>query len=253
MKKIIFVVLLAFSMSQVRAQWEYETHEVQKPKEDRHFRIPLIGETAPSFVAQSTNGEINFPSDYGRKWKVLFSHPQDFTPVCTSELLELANLQTEFEKLGAELVCISADALDTHVQWKKAMEGITYKDREPVKIKFPIIDDENLAVSKMYGMIHPETNTHRDVRGVFIINPDDVIQAIYFYPMQVGRNTDELVRVLTALKTTYKEKVMTPANWKAGNDVLIPYPPREVETNPQAVPEGYYNLSWFMWYKKANN
>jgi peroxiredoxin 2/4 len=251
MKKILLFVILVISASQLWSQNEIKPVNQGNPAEDRNFRIPLIGENAPVFTAQSTSGEITFPTDYGRKWKILFSHPQDFTPVCTTELLELANLQTEFDKLGVKLVCISADALDTHVQWKKAMEGLVYKDRNPVKIKFPLVGDDDLTISKQYGMIHAATNTHKDVRGVFIIDPNDIIQAIYFYPMNVGRSTDELLRMVTALKKARDEKVSTPANWKAGNDVIIPYPPDKVDpNNPQTIPDGYTNLSWFVWFRK---
>ena len=221
-------------------------------KEDRNFRIPLIGEKAPSFTAESTNGKVNFPRDYGRSWKILLSHPADFTPVCTSEILELANLQREFEKLGVEIVVVSADPVDTHKQWKKAMEDLSYKDREMVKIGFPLVEDENLAISKKYGMVHPLTNSTKAVRGVFIIGPDNTVEAIYFYPMSVGRNTDELVRMVTALQTTATEDVMTPANWRAGNDLLLSVPPKSDPNNPNVVPDGYYSLSWFMWYKKSN-
>ena len=224
-------------------------------KENRNFRIPLIGESAPAFTANSTSGVVNFPSDYGRSWKILFSHPQDFTPVCTSEILELANLQKEFDKMGVKIVVVSADPLETHVQWVKAMEGLSYKDREPMKIKFPIVDDENLSVSKQYGMIHPATNSTKAVRGVFIVSPDNIVDAIYFYPMNVGRNTEELIRMVSALQTTASATVqsMTPANWQTGNDLLIAVPPKADPKNPGATPDGYYNLAWFMWYKKATN
>ncbi len=251
MKKIFLIVVIALSVTQLWSQSSAKTSS-KDVMEDRNFRIPLIGETAPSFTASSTDGVINFPGDYGRKWKILFSHPQDFTPVCSSELLELANLQSEFDKLGVKIVVVSADPLDMHEQWKKALEGISYKDRGPEKIKFPIVDDENLDISKKYGMIHPATNSTKAVRGVFIIDPDNIVDAIYFYPMNVGRNTDELIRMVTALQVTSNKtaKVMTPANWNAGNDLLIAVPPST--DNSSAAPEGYYNLSWFMWYKKAN-
>ncbi len=251
MKRILLFVVLLLSVTQLWSQGELVPATKEQSKEDRNFRIPLIGEQAPTFTAESTNGIINFPGDFGRKWKILFSHPQDFTPVCTSEILELANLQSEFDKLGVKVVVVSTDALATHVQWKKAMEGLSYKEREPVKIKFPLVDDQSLVISKEYGMIHAASNTTKSVRGVFIIDPDNVIQAIYFYPSSVGRNTDEIVRMITALETTSADKVMTPANWKAGNDVLIPFPPKTDPANPEAVPAGYYNLAWFMWYKKA--
>jgi peroxiredoxin (alkyl hydroperoxide reductase subunit C) len=166
--------------------------------------------------------------------------------------LELANLQNEFDKLGVKLVVLSTDPLATHVQWKKALEEIKFKGRAPVKIKFPLVDDETLKVSKMYGMIHSSSNTTKDVRGVFIVDPDDVVQAIYFYPENVGRSTEELVRTVTALKTTYKEKVLTPADWKAGNDVLFPYLPKPGDTKAAGNPGDFYDVAWFMVYKKLN-
>lgn len=258
MKKVILLSLLLFSMAQVWAQGETELVEIRQKQSDenRNFRIPLIGEKVPSFIAESTNGIIHFPSDFGRNWKILFSHPADFTPVCSSEILELANLQNEFDKLGVKLVVISADPVETHKQWKKALEQIEYKGRAPVKIKFPLVDDEFLIVSKMYGMIHAATNTTRDVRGVYVIDPDNVLRIIYFYPMEIGRSTEELIRTVTALQVTAKDKVATPADWHAGNDVIVPYHPNQ-ETEGAilntTMPEKYYQVAWFMWYKKLDD
>lgn len=237
---MVLFVALVFSLSQVWAQ---------EKEPERNFRIPLIGEEAPSFTAESTTGVINFPADFGRNWKILFSHPQDFTPVCSTEILELANLQNEFDKLNVKLVVLSSDPLSTHVQWKKALEEVQFKGRTPVKIKFPLVDDENLTVSKMYGMIHSKSNTTKDVRGVFIIDPNDIVQAIYFYPENIGRNTEELIRTVTALKISSKEKVLTPADWKAGNDVLYPYLPKD-EDKKEGNLDDYYNVTWFMTFKK---
>jgi peroxiredoxin (alkyl hydroperoxide reductase subunit C) len=253
MKKAMLSVVLVFMVTQLWSQDLRPAPESQSEEAKRTFRIPLLGETAPSFTAESTEGTLNFPTDYGRSWKVLFSHPQDFTPVCTSEILELANLQEKFKDFNVKLAVVSTDPLDMHHQWKKAMEEIEYKERSGVKIKFPIIDDDKLAISMKYGMIHAPTNTTKDVRGVFIIDPDDVIRAIYFYPTQVGRSTDELLRTLTALQTTYKKDLMTPADWRAGDDVLVPFLPKVDPAQPEVVPEGYYKLAWFMWYKKAGN
>jgi peroxiredoxin (alkyl hydroperoxide reductase subunit C) len=250
MKKLVIILLCVFSVTKLWSQ-DPMLFEPQKPVEDRNFRIPLIGETAPSFKAESTNGEIKFPGDFGNSWKILFSHPQDFTPVCTTELLELANLQSQFDKMDVKLIAVSTDQLSKHEQWKKAMESLTFKDRAAVKIDFPLVADENLAVSKKYGMIHAATNTTRDVRGVFIISPDNIIKAIYFYPMAVGRSTDELLRMVAALERTTADKVMTPANWKAGDDVMIPAIPRADASQGELASEGIYNLNWFMWYKKA--
>jgi peroxiredoxin (alkyl hydroperoxide reductase subunit C) len=253
MKKLMIIVLFVFSVTKLWSQdpFLYELYDEPKPVEDRNFKIPLIGDAAPSFTAESTNGKIKFPSDFGNSWKILFSHPQDFTPVCTTELLELANLQGQFDKMSVKIVAISTDRLDTHEQWKKAMEGLLYKDNKTVKIDFPIVADEDLSVSKKYGMIHPESNTTKDVRGVYIIDPKNVIRAIYFYPKEVGRNTDELIRTVTALERTSSDNVMTPANWKAGDDVLIPTIPKFGATPDELASEGIYNLSWFLWYKKA--
>lgn len=245
MKKIFvisFMVLLTAPL------WSQEDPFLFNPPKNSSpgFRIPLIGERAPNFTAESTNGIINFPADYGNKWKILFAHPQDFTPVCTSEILEIADLQKEFDDLGVQVVIVSTDSLATNEQWKKSMEELRFKDRQPMKINFPFVSDKDLTVSTEYGMISEKLNTTKSVRGVFIIDPDNIIQAVYFYPMAVGRNIDEIVRTVTALEKTKADHVLTPANWRAGNDVLIPVPPNT--SNP---PQGYYNLSWYMWYKKA--
>ena len=253
MKKILLFVVTSLFVTQIWSQSESASSTQTVTKEDRNFRIPLIGESAPSFTAESTNGTINFPIDFGRKWKVLFSHPQDFTPVCSTEILELANLQDEFDKLGTKLIVISTDALETHVQWKKSMETLNLNNKGSVKIKFPLVDDANLVVSKEYGMIHPSSNTTKSVRGVFIIDPDNIIQAIYFYPKSVGRNTDELLRMITALQATSSGKVLTPVNWRAGNDLLIPIPPKiDPITGKTSVPDGFYSPIWYLWYKKAS-
>lgn len=252
MKKILLFIIVSVFVTQLWSQSVPVSSEKQVSKEDRDFRIPLIGESAPSFTAESTSGIINFPNDFGRKWKVLFSHPQDFTPVCTTEILELANLQEEFDKLGTKLIVISTDALETHVQWKKSMETLNLNNKGSVKIKFPLVDDANLVVSKEYGMIHPTSNTTTSVRGVFIIDSENIIQAIYFYPKNVGRNTDELIRMVTALQTTASGNVLTPVNWKAGNDLLIAIPPKTDAAGSTSVPDGFYSPIWYLWYKKAS-
>jgi peroxiredoxin (alkyl hydroperoxide reductase subunit C) len=251
MKKILLFIVTGLIVTNLWSQSESMSSTQPKTKEDRNFRIPLIGESAPSFTAESTNGTINFPGDFGRSWKILFSHPQDFTPVCTTEILELANLQDEFDKLGIKLVVVSTDELDTHVQWKKSMESLNLNNTGGVKIKFPLVSDENLAISKEYGMIHPASNTTKSVRGVFIIDPGNIIQAIFFYPKSVGRSTDELIRMVIALQTTSSGKVLTPVNWKAGNDLLVPIPPKTDKTGKTIVPEGFYSPIWYLWYKKS--
>jgi len=215
-------------------------------------KIPLIGSTAPSFSANSTNGKIKFPDDFGKNWKILFSHPQDFTPVCSSELIELAHLQGEFDKLGVKLAIISTDNVETHNLWKAHLEEIDYQGRGTQKINFPIIDDQSKDGSKLYGMLHEPVSSNKDVRGVFIIDPNNVVQAINFYPMQVGRNMDEIVRMVEALQTVTASKVLTPANWEKGDDVMVPYYPytkEQLAENP-ALKDEYYSMGNRMWFKK---
>lgn len=240
MKKIVLLataVILATGLSMAQAD------------EDKNFRIPLIGEKAPSFSAKTTNGDLVFPDDFGSRWKILFAHPQDFTPVCSSELLELAHLQKEFDRLGVKLAVISTSPLETHEVWKKALEEVSYKGQPATKIKFPLIDDDNKLISRQYGMIHPSISGTKSVRGVFVIDPDNVIQAIYFYPMNVGRNSEELLRSVVALQTA-DDVHMTPADWNLGEDLMVAVPP-VTDQRTENVPDGFYKLTWFMWYKKA--
>ncbi len=185
--------------------------------------IPLIGSKAPSFTAQSTKGEITFPGESVSTWKILFSHPRDFTPVCSSELLELAQQQEEFKKLGVQIFVVSTDALSQHKDWVNSLNSVKYKDRAPVAIDFPLIDDQNKKIAGLYGMLHADASTTSTVRGVFIVDPNDKIRYIGFYPMEVGRNLDEIVRTVEALQTADKHKVIIPANWKPGEDVFLPY------------------------------
>jgi peroxiredoxin (alkyl hydroperoxide reductase subunit C) len=220
--------------------------------EGRHFRIPLIGEQAPSFTTESTLGTINFPFDFGSNWKVILSHPMDFTPVCSTELIEMANLQNEFEKIGVKIITVSTDPLETHRQWKKALEQIEYKEYPRQKINFPIVDDSNLVISKLYGMIHLESDNNRDVRGVFIIDPDNKIRAEFFYPQEVGRNLNELLRTIIALQTADRNNVMTPANWNTGNDVLVPFPLKADMSVMNKESGEYYQFSWFLIFKKGD-
>lgn len=214
--------------------------------------IPLIGSKAPSFKAETTEGKIKFPEDYGSNWKILFSHPRDFTPVCSSELLELAYRQNEFNRLGVKLAVISTDNLDQHVMWKAHLEELNYKNRGSQEIHFPIIDDHEASASELYGMLHRPTSTTEDVRGVFIIDGDNIVRSVNFYPMQVGRNMDEIVRIVEALQTTDQARVLTPANWNDGDDVMVPYFPytkEQLVANPDLKKE-YYNVGDRMWFRK---
>lgn len=214
--------------------------------------IPMIGQIAPSFTANTTNGKLEFPEDFGKNWKILFSHPKDFTPVCTSEILGLAAMQDEYNDLGVSIAVISVDDVATHTQWKQSLEDLLAKKDGSVKIDFPFIDDANAKVSYRYGMLHSWGNITRDVRGVFIIDPDNVIQAINFYPLNIGRNLEEIKRIIIALQTSREQNVLTPANWEKGDDVLmpfIPYSEEEYKNNPELQKE-YYKVGMNMYYKR---
>ena len=216
-------------------------------------QIPLIGSKAPSFSAETTNGKLNFPQDYGKSWKILFSHPQDFTPVCSSELLELANLQNDFAKLNTKIGIISTDDLNMHKMWKAQLQELDYKGRGAQKIEFPIIDDHKTTVSKEYGMLHEPMSSNKDIRGVFIIDPKNMVRSVNFYPMQVGRNMQEIVRILEALQTSDEQAVLMPANWKPGDDVLMshfPYTDKELADNPN-IKDEFYQVGNRMWFKKT--
>lgn len=216
--------------------------------------IPLIGSKAPTFTAKSTNGKIKFPNDFGKSWKILFSHPQDFTPVCSSELLELAYLQDDFDRLGVKIAVISTDDVETHNMWKTHLEELDYKGRGSQKIDFPILDDHDAVASKRYGMLHEPVSTNKDIRGVFIIDSENIVRTINFYPMEVGRNMQEIVRIIEALQTTDEAKVLTPANWNKGDDVMVPYFPytkEQLAVNPE-LEKDFYNVGNRMWFKKID-
>ncbi len=214
-------------------------------------RMPMLGSQAPSFTAESTTGKISFPGDFGNSWKILFSHPKDFTPVCSSELLELAYYQEEFEQLGTKLAVLSTDVLSQHLIWKTALEEIDYKDRGKVVINFPLISDDGYRASNLYGMIHPDVSIGQNIRGVFIINPDNRVMAINYYPNEVGRNIDEIKRTLIALQATYNNRnIATPANWQPGDDFMVPVLSDTERTQLNSPGSFFYQLSWFMTFKR---
>ncbi len=215
-------------------------------------KFPLIGDKAPSFTENSTNGVLNFPEDFGDNWKILFSHPLDFTAVCTSELCGLAYNQKKFDSLGVKIAVVSIDEIERHQLWKEFMEKTMNENGDVIKINYPIVADFSGKISKKYGMLHTSADDHRDVRGVFIIDSNNIVQAVSFYPMNVGRSIDEIVRTVAALQLTHNENVLTPCNWEPGDDVLVPYKPYkadELEENP-GLAKQYYNKGEFMWFKK---
>ncbi len=184
--------------------------------------LPLIGDPAPSFKAVTTNGEINFPDDYKGKWVVFFSHPADFTPVCTTEFMTFASMQDEFEALNTELVGLSVDGLQSHIAWIHSVEQLKFRDIDKPEIKFPIIVDISMEVSKKYGMIQPNQSTTAAVRAVFIVDPEGMIRTILYYPMSTGRNFQEIKRIIQALQKTDKDGTPTPADWQPGEPGIIP-------------------------------
>ena len=191
--------------------------------ENQVYAMPRIGDIAPEFKAVTTQGDINFPSDYKGKWTILFSHPADFTPVCTSEFMTFASMQDEFEKLNTQLVGLSVDGLYSHIAWLRTIkEKIEYKGMKDVEVKFPLIEDITMDVAKKYGMLQPGESSTKAVRAVFFIDPQSVIRAIIYYPLALGRNFDEIKRVIIALQTADNFKVAMPADWRPGDDVIVP-------------------------------
>lgn len=185
--------------------------------------MPRIGDTAPSFTAQTTQGEINFPADYLGKWVILFSHPADFTPVCTSEFMTFASMQQEFAAYHTELVGLSVDGLYSHIAWLRTIrDKISFRDMKDVEVTFPLIDDVSMRVAQMYGMIMPGEDSTKAVRAVFVVDPTGRIRAIIYYPLSLGRNFDELLRVIKALQTADHFAVATPADWRPGDRVIVP-------------------------------
>ena len=185
--------------------------------------MPRIGDKAPSFTAKTTQGIINFPEGFAGKWKILFSHPADFTPVCTSEFMTFASMQNEFENLNCQLVGLSVDGLYSHIAWLRTIkEKIEYKGMKNVEVTFPLIEDITMEVAKKYGMIQPNENTTQAVRAVFFVDPKGIIRTIIYYPLSLGRNFDELKRILLGLQTADEFGVALPADWRPGDDVIVP-------------------------------
>ncbi len=209
------------------------------------IRMPLIGEDAPTFKARTTGGIIDFPKDYRDKWVILFSHPADFTPVCTTEFIKCATIQQELQEMNTELLGLSVESIYSHIAWLLTIkERIEYKGHKNIDVDFPVIEDLSLEVSRKYGMIHPRATMSEEqimeqlgrgtydpaklstktIRAVFIIDPQAVIRAILYYPISTGRNMDEVKRLVQALQRTDEEGVDTPENWHPGEEVIMPAP-----------------------------
>ncbi len=185
--------------------------------------MPRIGDPAPAFKAVTTQGEINFPDDYKGSWVILFSHPADFTPVCTSEFITFATLEEKFAQANCKLIGLSVDGLYSHIAWlRNIKEKIEYKGMKNVEVKFPLIEDITMEVARKDGMIQPGESSTKAVRAVFFIDPKGIIRAIIYYPLSLGRNFDELYRALIAMQTADAFSVATPADWQPGEEVIVP-------------------------------
>ena len=199
-----------------------------------------LGDTAPDFSAETTEGPINFHEWIGDNWAVIFSHPKDYTPVCTTELGEVARIKSEFDKRGVKVIGLSVDPVDSHKGWAKDIE-----ETQGTALNFPIIADPDRKVAEAYDMIHPNTSESFTVRSVFVIGPDKKVKLTITYPMSTGRNFAEILRVIDSLQLTAKYNVATPANWTPGGDCIIP-PAVSDEQAKEKFPEGWKTLKPYL-------
>lgn len=190
---------------------------------DTNVSMPRIGDPAPQFKAVTTQGPINFPEDYKGNWVILFSHPADFTPVCTSEFMTFAVMEEKFAAVNCKLVGLSIDGLYSHIAWLRTIkEKIEYKGMKNVEVKFPLIEDISMEVANKYGMVQPGESQTQAVRAVFFIDPKGIIRTIIYYPLSLGRNFNELYRVVVALQAADAFGVAMPADWHPGDEVIVP-------------------------------
>lgn len=210
--------------------------------------MPRIGDKAPEFEAVTTQGPIRFPTDYAGKWIILFSHPSDFTPVCTSEFLMFGQMAPRFEALGCQLVGLSVGSILSHIAWLRAIhERIEYKGMKRIDIRFPLVADLSGDIARLYGMIHPGVNTTTAVRTLFIIDPEGTIRATICYPPALGRNFDEILRALIGLQTIDRYQIALPADWQPGEAVIAPAPDtmEAVARNMERTEQGIHCYDWF--------
>lgn len=215
-------------------------------------RMPLIGDTAPSFTAVTTQGTINFPEDYKGKWVILFSHPADFTPVCTTEFMTFASMADEFKAINTELVGLSVDSLYAHIAWLRKIQELEWNGKKNIEVKFPLIEDIRMEVANKYGMMQPGQSNTQAVRAVFVIDPGAKIRTILYYPLSTGRNFDEIKRIVLALQKADKDGVATPADWRPGEDVIVPTAGScgTAKERMESQSENQYCLDWFMCFHK---
>lgn len=221
-------------------------------EENTANRMPLIGDPAPAFEAVTTQGNIKFPEDYAGKWVILFSHPADFTPVCTTEFMTFATMAEEFKALNTELVGLSVDSLYAHIAWLRKIQDLEWNGMKNVEVKFPLIEDIRMDVAKKYGMIQPGQSNTQAVRAVFVVDPEGKIRTILYYPLSTGRNFDEIKRIILALQKADKDKVATPANWRPGDDTIVPTAGScgTAKERMESKSDDQYCLDWFLCFRR---
>lgn len=220
--------------------------------EETSYKMPLIGDPAPSFKAVTTQGPINFPEDYKGKWVILFSHPADFTPVCTTEFMTFASMIDEFKAMNTELIGLSVDSLYAHIAWLRKIKELEWKGLKDLEVTFPLIEDIRMEVANKFGMIQPGQSNTQAVRAVFVIDPESKIRLILYYPLTTGRNFDEIKRVIQALQKADQDHVATPADWRPGDDTIVPTAGScgTAKERMESKSDDTYCLDWFMCFKK---
>ncbi|MCK4269880.1 MAG: peroxiredoxin [Methanogenium sp.] len=212
-------------------------------EEEKCTTMPILGEPAPEFSVITTMGPVNL-SDYRGKWVVLFSHPADFTPVCTTEFMAFAGVADELTEMNVQLIGLSIDSVHSHLAWVRNV-----KEKMGVDIPFPIIADLDMKVAKLYGMIHPGQSNTATIRTVFFIDPEGVMRAMIYYPLSNGRYIPEIIRLVKALQTSDQYGVATPANWQPGDKVVVP-PPKDKEEMDKRLDQGYDCKDWYLCFKE---
>jgi len=207
-------------------------------KQEAVVGLPQLNKPAPQFTAVTTHGTLSL-SDFKGKWVVLFSHPADFTPVCTTEFIAFAKKYDEFVKLNTQVIGLSIDSIFSHIAWVRNIE-----QNFGVKIPFPIIEDLKMEVAKKYGMIQPDASDTQAVRAVFFIDPEQKLRAMVYYPLSNGRSIDEFIRLLQALQTSDKYGIATPENWKPGEKVIVPTPKTQKDAEKRLT-ENYEIIDWY--------
>jgi len=221
---------------------------------EKVLRMPLIGDKCPEFEAATTQGNIKFPGDFKGKWIVFFSHPADFTPVCTTEFMTFAHRSKELADLNTVLVGLSVDSISAHISWLRRIKELEWKNMKNVDVQFPLIEDISMNVANKFGMIMPGQSNTQAVRAVFIIDPEGKIRLILYYPLSTGRNFEEIKRVVIALQKADKDQCATPADWKPGEDTIIP-PAKSMslaKERAEMKSDKQYSLDWFFCFNKES-